>query len=390
MNVSHPGVSEPCGARRQQRVAHLLPVLRALARNANVQSATICRNRRRPRRCSVAQIGNLLFRRLALVVSLIGSFLVALTGCSRSGEEKETEKPAPAAARVKHGANGETVVALDAETQQRIGLKSEQLESVWFQPEVKGYGRVLDPASLVALVAELDAARASAQASGQEFERLKVLSQQNNASIRALQAAEASARRDELLVESVRARLILGWGRKLAGRDDLAAFVKTLAAGEAAIVRIDLAFGESVAPTPTSVRLVVLADEEHSLAAEFLDSVPSVEPQMQGSGFLCLLKGKPLPFGTAVTGHFQIAGEAVPGVRVPRGAVLRQEGRAWVYVQIDERSFARRLILLEHADERGWIISGGVTDKDRIVVVGAQAMLSEELGAASFLSGARE
>ena len=92
----------------------------------------------------------------------------------------------------------------------------------------------------------------------------------------------------------------------------------------------------------------------------------------------------------AVTGHFQIAGEAVPGVRVPRGAVLRQEGRAWVYVQIDERSFARRLILLEHADERGWIISGGVTDKDRIVVVGAQAMLSEELGAASFLSGARE
>src|SRR5438876_8185 len=89
-------------------------------------------------------------------------------------------------------------------------------------------------------MAELVPAHVAAETSQREFERLKTLAEQNNASVRALQAAEAAAKRDQLLVESLRTKLILGWGKAVLERDDPPAFVKSLASREKALVRGDM------------------------------------------------------------------------------------------------------------------------------------------------------
>src|SRR5882724_2696333 len=175
---------------------------------------------------------------------LAGMIAGLLAACSKSGDEKEGEKPKAEESHVKRDAHGEIIVILDVETQKRIGLKVETPASAQWQPEVKGYGHVLDPAPLASLMAELAPAHVAAETSQREFERLKTLAEQNNASVRALQAAEATAKRDQLLVESLRTKLILGWGKAVLERDDPPAFVKSLANREHALVRVDLPAGE--------------------------------------------------------------------------------------------------------------------------------------------------
>src|SRR6266498_4582413 len=242
---------------------------------------------------------------------LAGMIASLLTACSKTGEEKEGEKPKAEESHVKRNAHGEIILTLDVETQKRIGLKVESPAAVQWQPEVKCYGHVLDPAPLASLLAELAPAHVAAETSQREFERLKTLAEQNNASARALQAAEAMAKREQLLVESLRTKLILGWGKAVLERDDPPAFVKSLASREQALVRVDLPAGESLNRPPSSARLMSLSDSEHPVAAEFFDTAPAVDPQTQGQGFLFLIAGRPPGFSpnAAVTGYLKIAGE---------------------------------------------------------------------------------
>jgi hypothetical protein len=323
---------------------------------------------------------------------LAGMIAGLLTACSKSGEEKEGEKPKAEKTHVKRDTHGAIIVTLDVEAQKRIGLKVESLSAVEWQPEAKAYGLVLDPAPLASLMSELGPAHVSAETSRRELERLKTLAEQNNASVRALQAAEATAKRDQLLVESLRTKLILGWGKAILERDDPPAFVKLLASREQALVRVDIPAGESPNQPPSSARLVSLADSGHPVAAEFFDIAPAVDPQTQGQGFLFLVGGKPsgISPNAAVTAYLKIPGDSLNGVRVPSSAVIRFQGKAWIYVQTGEKEFTRREIPLDRPGANGWFVSSGVTDKDRVVSSGAQTILSEELNQTGFMGSARD
>ena len=125
-----------------------------------------------------------------------------------------------------------------------------------WNPEIKGYGRVVDPAPLAALVNELITAQAAAPASALKWERQKTLSAQNNTSARALQAAEAAAQHDQLAIQSARDRILLGWGAALAGRNDLTHFVQLLTSRQAVLLRVDLPGGESLAAPAPGARVV--------------------------------------------------------------------------------------------------------------------------------------
>src|SRR6185369_11465018 len=142
---------------------------------------------------------------------------------------KENEKPE---SLLKRNTNGEVVITLDEAAQTRIGIKIEPLVATRLSPEIKGFGRVVDPAPLAAAVADLISVEAAFAASKQEFDRLKILSSQGNTSARALQAAEAASRRDELLAQSARDKLKFTWGKAVAEQKDLAAFAQSLSSLE--------------------------------------------------------------------------------------------------------------------------------------------------------------
>ena len=86
---------------------------------------------------------------------------------------------------------------------------------------------MLDVSPLATLLAELETAQSSLAASAKEFERLKSLGE--NTAPRALETAEAAMKRDQAALESVKARLLAGWGKPFTSRTDLAALTREMA-----------------------------------------------------------------------------------------------------------------------------------------------------------------
>lgn len=301
--------------------------------------------------------------------------------------EKSAAPAAPdeedAAPTVSRDTNGNAVIHMSDETQGDLGILVKGLAAFELSPELKGYGKVPDPAPLAALVTELAAAQAAYTTSSTELKRLKTLEGQGNASVRALQTAEATALRDGLAVQSARERLVLSWGKGVAGQEDLPAFARSLVSLDAALVRVDLPVGETAKEPPTGARITTLSGQ--AADAEFLEPAPNVDAQMQGRGYVFLLKPNSLRLtvGESVVGYAKIHGEPLAGVIVPREAVVRAEGAGWVYVlNAAGDAFTRVEIALERPIEAGWFVSKGLSAGQYVVVTGAQQLLSFEVRSA--------
>ena len=71
--------------------------------------------------------------------------------------------------------------------------------------------------------------------------------------------------------------------------------------------------------------------------------------------------------------------QLLTGVVVPRTAVVYAEGKTWAYVQTRADTFMRREVHLDHLTQDGWFVTSGLAASERVVVTGAQILLSEEL-----------
>ncbi len=312
---------------------------------------------------------------------------------------KEDEPPAPAEEPfIQHDSSGQTVVKLDPKEQSLIGLKVMPLVAAEAPAEVKGFGRVLDPAPLAALVTEGASAQAALQASTKEYERVKTLfSQDQNASARALETAEAAMNKDRVALESVQLRLLAGWGKEIASRPDLQTFVVSLAARQAALIRVDLPLGDRPMTLPVSGRVAPVGVPDNAIDAQILGPAPTTDPQTQTEGYLLLVgaspRGRPSSgqaqepapaAGATLVAWLAVPGPARSGVIVPREAVLRHQGQTFVYLQKDD-VFQRKAVTLERPIGNGWFVAVGANNHSplqpqaKVVVVGAQQLLSEEL-----------
>ena len=321
-----------------------------------------------------------------VLVVVIGAGVILVqqgSDTSRSdGDAAPGEKTADAESAGPHAgrdANGNVVIEINARTREDMGIQVTNLPAVEMSPELKGYGRVLDPSPLAALVTELATARASYAATSNELARLKTMESQGNASARALQEAEAVALRDQLVIQSAGDRLALLLGKAMADQADLPAFVQSLTAQDAVLVRIDLPLGEILQSPPTAARIVALSGATSD--AKFLGMAPTVDPQIQGRGFLFLIKPNDSGFaaGEAVTGYLKLPGAPITGVIIPSAAVVRTEGVGWVYVADKSgESYTRIEVALDQTTEAGWFVTRGVTANDAVVVSAAQQLLSAE------------
>jgi hypothetical protein len=296
----------------------------------------------------------------------------------KEGESEEKKEELKAESHVVHGTNGETLLQLDKEAQERAGLRVVPLEAGELQPEIKTLGRVLDPAPLATAVTEIAAAGAQFDAAGRELQRLKILHSQNqNVSTRAVEAAEAAAQRDRIAAEAAQLRLLSTWGKSIAEERNLNTIVHQLASQEAALVRVDVPPLQTMSGEPKAARIRSLS-AGNLLPAEFVGPAASVDAQTLGRGFLFLVRTNNLAANAVLDAWLSVGGEAEKGAIVPRDAIVRHEGEAFVYVQNGGDRFVREKVELEHPVEKGWFVDG-LKPGTRIVIAGAQQLLSEEL-----------
>ena len=165
---------------------------------------------------------------IILLGALIGVGILWMRSRGHDDAKPAEEKSATEESRIKHDDKGRVVINMDDETQGNMGLLVEKPAAAQLSPELKGYGRVMDPAPLAVLMTEMASAQAAYFASSNELTRLQSLAGQGNASERALQTAQAAALRDQLTIRSAKDRLALSWGKGVAEQNDLPGFSQAL------------------------------------------------------------------------------------------------------------------------------------------------------------------
>jgi hypothetical protein len=337
-------------------------------------------------------------RRTAVAaIILVAVALVAFTllsGCrnraAKNDAHPETQsKPSAAQITVE---NGQTFITLDAPTQSRLGFTVATLASTVTQAQAAFPVVVVSVQELatyrntyVAAQAQLQKARIQAGVEGKEYARRQALfAESQNVSEKSLQASEAALQSDEADVHTAEQQLDLQasslrqeWGGAVTqwATEDSAQFQRILDRS-AALVEMTMPAGTTFAP-PRTISLELPGGSRTQ--ATFVSAYPKVDPRIQGRSFLYLVSGQPecVP-GLSLVAHLSV-GSPLKGVVVPASAVIWSEGKAWVYTQVSPERFSRSPISTDLPVEGGFFAGQGFSAGDKIVTVGAQALLSEEM-----------
>lgn len=274
----------------------------------------------------------------------------------------------------------------------KVSLTKEQVESFHIAtapltpceriPELRALGQVLDPSPLITMDSDLSAAEASLLASQAEFERTQSLGE--HTSRKALETAQALFRVDEIKVKALRHQARLQWGEVLP-LEKRSEFIESIVTGDTAIVRVDLMVGDALPEKPSSATLFLAGRETAPIAVQAISPALSSNAQTQGQGYLLVAKNadRSLVPGVAVTARLAFHGKPRSGYRIPRSAILRHDGRTWVFLQDETpNEFVRTAVAIDAPDESGWFVpaeAGGLKGDELIVISSPQLLLSEEM-----------
>lgn len=334
---------------------------------------------------------------ILIVIVVAGVLALAvwgfLAGRKELATERERERPVAAPSRVTTEEGGPTV-SLDERTARAGGIQVMALVGTTRQPERSAYASVLSAQALTELSshyaaahAELDKAQAAHAASHREYERLKSLhAADRNVSDKALQDAEATARSDDAAVQAAQVGLrAIEQGARQQWGDVLTRTVMVsqplfvhLAEQREVLLQITLPVGDSGFTPAPSARVRTASGTFTPVT--FVAAAPRTDPDLQGVSFFYTAPAARLLPGMTVPA-FLASGPARAGVIVPTSAVVWTQGKAWVYVQERGTRFERRALPTDVPLDEGWFITQGLAAGERVVTVGAQALLSEEFRA---------
>jgi hypothetical protein len=321
-----------------------------------------------------------------LIISAV--LLTGLATCSGSGKsEPPTPKTQSATTRMANA------VVLTEEVQNTGGIITKALEPTLYREHIEAYGTVLQPDGLlqtrngyVSAKSSLQKAEASLLASKEEYARLKSLNENDkNISDRMLQASAAALEADRAALSearenmrSLRSAAELQWGRTLSGWIfDFSPGLERLVGLKDVLVQVTIPPGTTVGSIPDRIR--IQASEGRPIEARLIIHAPATDPRIQGMSFIYIAPShttRLIP-GMNVSAYLPAGGHE-EGFIVPASAVVWLQGRAWVFIKATGTRFVRVGIPTSKPVRGGYFVRRGFTPGDRIVIRGAQALLSEE------------
>ncbi len=306
-------------------------------------------------------------------------------------EAAESKPEQPAEAPASSGKAGEQVVVLDQAAEMKSGVAAAPLQPISYHRQVQAYGAVLPLQGLIDLRNSIETARsqrekaaAMLETSRREYERLKVLhADDRNVSDKALQTAEAAWKTDEANVRAARAALNAieqnarqQWGGVLAkAASDGSPLFKRLVEQQEVLLQITAPSGVHI-PQPPRTAGIRLADEAFGTAT-LISPAPRTDARLQGTSYFYSSAAPSLLPGMNITAYLPY-GEKTQGVVIPASAVVWWQGKAWIYVQEGAQHYVRQEIPTDNPIEDGWFASRAFKAGEKIVVTGAQMLLSQE------------
>lgn len=319
------------------------------------------------------------------------SFLGACNGRFDKDDEQRQAQAGKRPAQISWD-NGQAVLTLDSATQNRLGLETVALTATASRAQVTSPAVVLSAQDLAtfrnsyfATRAQLEKSRIEAGVARKEYARVKTLFEDNqNVSEKSLQSTEATLQTNEADVRSGEQQLNLQesvvrqeWGSVVTGwAVKNSPELQHVFDQQAVLVQMTIPPSATFAP-PKLATLEIPGGARTQ--ASIVSPLPRVDPRIQGKTFLYLAPAQPgLTPGVNLFARLAV-GAPMKGLIVPASAVIWAEGKAWVYQQTGNDHFTRRAVGTDVPVEQGFFVAQGFSVGDKIVVRGAQALLSEEL-----------
>ncbi len=302
----------------------------------------------------------------------------------------EEERPIESPSRVMVE-DGVTIVKVAPAAQQHNGIVTTRLAPAPFHQQIRAYGMVLDLSKLTDLSnqyanakSQLQTAQAKLAASESAFERAKQLYEsQRVVSLAQFQIAELAYRVDTALaaaqsqVRTLTATAYQEWGTAL-GKSlvEETPLVKRMIERDDYLLQVTLPPGVTMKETPRTASVEL--GHHPDTAITFVSPATRTDPKIQGISYFYEAPASSglLPGMNVLV--FLASDTTVDGIKVPAGAVVWWQDRAWIYRRQDGGGFVRMSISTDlPAPGGGYVVAGLVRPVD-IVTHGPQLLLSEE------------
>jgi hypothetical protein len=317
--------------------------------------------------------------RLAILVC------IALLPAFASADTDDDDAPAPRAP----GA----ALALTSGQQEAVGITVSHPLKGAGPRQIEAYGLVLDPVDLVTDIGRVASSRSAARTAAADARRVEGLYKDGaNASLKALEVAQAAQVESQAAAEAAAATFSLQWGAVAQLPDhERDALIASLTSARAVLVRADVP-GRHVLGVMPSKALVSV--DGIGVAARVLGAVARTTPDLQSAGWLLEIDAPPAGLGPGARLRVTLAGADVAGLLVPTAALLYSEEGAYVYRQVAAQGHDGKIeytpaavkLLTPVGD--AWLVSG-LAAADTIVVHGAGVVWSLQ-GLGSFSAAEEE
>ena len=240
---------------------------------------------------------------------------------------------------------------------------------------------MLDPSTLITELGEVDASRAAERAATAEVARLQGLYKAGaGASLKNLEAAQAEQARARAQADAAATRFTLRWAPIASGANGRRQkIIDAVAAGKSALVRVDLPGQHSIGAVPETATL----DIDGVAVTGSVLGVLAQRAKRRAPACWSKSNSRRRVSPSARASRSSLAGAARIGFLVPRGALIYEEGGAFVYHQLDAKpgdenmQYARKKVTLLMPSGDGWLVDG-LDDDDLVVVHGAGVLWSLE------------
>lgn len=291
--------------------------------------------------------------------------------------------------------DGSLVVKISKETQQFAGIKTALTENISVQSEDNAFSSVIDIEDLLAMRANYrntqarrKVINASYKNASQQLEQLKVLHKEaGNISARELQLAKSKRDEDKARIQAIDVELqnikdnmIQKWNTEiseLALKIDSVIFER-LIKREEYIILVSLKAEQQLNLDTAFVFVNREDDRRNARKAYFISDAPFSDNTLQGETYFFRTHGDKLRVGMRLYVWLPNTGFTGKGVNIPAEAIVWYAGKPWAYVQVDEEHFSRRNLLNPIQASDSWLVTENFKVGDKIVVSGAQTLLSEE------------
>ncbi len=243
-------------------------------------------------------------------------------------------------------------------------------------------------AQYLAAQAEARTQRIALASAHGEYQRLQRLyTDDRNVSERALMAAQTQWQSEqaklataEQAARALRESLRSAWGDKVMSwaADPRAKVFGNLSTHTQVLVQLALPYELRESVSKQQMKIAPIGIREGLRPAQYVSPSQQSDTGLSGATFLYLSEGRDLRVGMRVAGRLETGAEERKGVLIPQAAVVWHGGKAWCYVQEKTDQFMRKEVSAAEELPGGWFNAEGFEAGEKVVVRGAQLLLSEE------------